>query len=91
MYVAYFNFGSPASRSGLYAGRRIVAVDGEPTPDMDRFIAAVDGLEDRESVRIETVTWNEVPEVITLELDKQYWPSHELRREGDEWVRSPIG
>lgn len=90
VYVSYFNFGSPASRSGLFAGRRIVAVDGKPTPDLDRFIAAVAGIDDRESVRIDTVTWNEVPEVITLELDKQYWPSHELHREGYDWVRSPI-
>ena len=38
VYVSFFNFGSPASRSGLFAGRRIVAVDGEPTPDLEAFI-----------------------------------------------------
>ena len=38
VYVSFFNFGSPASRSGLYAGRRIVAVDGQPTPDLDAFV-----------------------------------------------------
>ena len=42
VYVSFFNFGSPASRSGLFAGRRIVAVDGEPTPDLEAFVR-VDG------------------------------------------------
>ena len=87
VYVSYFAFGSPASRSGLFAGRRIVAVDGQPTPDLDSFLQAVNGLEDRESVRLNTVTWNSVPQVITLKLDNHYWPSYELRRESNEWRR----
>ena len=90
VYVSFFNFGSPASRSQLFAGRRIVAVDGRPTADLDQFVAAVNGLEDGSSVRLNTVTWNNVPEVITLELDERYWPSYELTREGTAWVRSPL-
>jgi len=90
VYVSYFNFGSPASRSELFAGRRIVAVDGKPTPDLDRFLEAVRGMPDGESVRLNTVTWNNVPEVITLELDQQYWPSYELRRVAYNWTRIPI-
>ena len=38
VYVAYFDFGSPATRFGLYPGQRIVEVDGTPTPDLDSFI-----------------------------------------------------
>jgi S1-C subfamily serine protease len=90
VYVSYFNFGSPASRSELFAGRRVVAVDGNPTPDLDRFLAAVTGLADGESVRLNTVSWNNVPEVITLKLDQQYWPSYELRRTGGVWDRRAI-
>jgi S1-C subfamily serine protease len=90
VYVSYFAFGSPASRSGLFAGRRIVAVDGQPTPDVDSFLQAVNGLEDRDSVRLNTLTWNSVPQVITLKLDNHYWPSYELRREGDAWRRYPL-
>ena len=30
VYVAYYNFGSPASRGGLLAGRRIAALNGIP-------------------------------------------------------------
>jgi S1-C subfamily serine protease len=88
VYVSFFNFGSPASRSGLFAGRRIVAVDGEPTPDLESFVAVARGLgEDDDSVRLNTMTWNDVPEVITMKLDPGYWPSYELRREGYEWRR----
>lgn len=87
VYVSYFGYGSPASRSGLYAGRRILAVDGKPTPDLDAFIDAVSGLDDRESVRLNTVTWNDVAQVITLKLDENYWPAYELRRVGGEWQR----
>jgi pro-apoptotic serine protease NMA111 len=87
VYVSFFNFGSPASRSGLFAGRRIVALDGEPTPTLDAFITATTKHADQESVRLNTMSLNDVPEVITMKLDAEYWPSYELRREGYEWKR----
>ena len=87
VYVSYFGFGSPASRSRLFAGRRIVSVNGQPTSDIDQFLASVNGLANRDSVRLNTVTWNNVPEVITLKLDKHYWPSYELRNSDQEWQR----
>jgi len=90
VYVSFYNFGSPASRAGLLAGRRILAVNGEPTPDLDRFVEVIRGLDDTESVRLNAVTFNNVPEVITLELDEHYWPKHELRRNGNEWERLPL-
>lgn len=87
VYVAYFAYGSPATRSGLFPGRRIVEVDGQPTPDLDTFLKAVTGRPDRASVRLKTISWNNAPEVITLRLDKHYWPAYELRRIGDRWER----
>jgi S1-C subfamily serine protease len=87
VYVSYFNFGSPASRSGLFAGRRVVAVDGQPTPDLDSFVKATHAVADKESVRLNTMSFNDVPEVITMKLDPVYWPSYELRRDGYEWRR----
>jgi S1-C subfamily serine protease len=89
-YVPYYNFGSPASRGGLLAGRRVAAVNGVPTPDLDSFVAAVSGLGDGDAVRIDAVSFNNVPEVITLELDERYWPAHEIVRIGDEWERRPL-
>jgi S1-C subfamily serine protease len=90
VYVSYFNFGSPASRSGLFAGRRIVAIDGEPTPDLEAFVRVVTALGGKDSVRLNTMSFNDVPEVITMKLDPLYWPSYELQRDGYEWRRQAL-
>lgn len=87
VYVAFFAYGSPANRYGLWAGRRIMEVDGLPTPDLDAFIEVVSGREDRDSVRLKTINWNNAVEVITLKLDSRYWPSYELKRNGGGWER----
>jgi S1-C subfamily serine protease len=90
VFVAYFNYGSPATRYGLVAGRRIVEVDGRPTPDLDSFIEAVCGRPDRSAVRLKTVSWNGTVDVVTLKLDLHYWPTYELQRTPDGWVRSGL-
>lgn len=91
IYVAYFSYGSPATRYGLWAGRRIVEVNETPTPNLQAFIDAVKDLKDRESVRLKTVTWNDTAEVITLKLDTQNWPAYEIRRDDDGWRRADFG
>ncbi|MFI4913988.1 MAG: hypothetical protein ACHQAR_02215, partial [Steroidobacterales bacterium] len=90
IYVAYFSFGSPASRFGLVPGHRIVEVDGVATPDLDAFLKQVTGRADRSSLRIKTLAWNGAPEVITLKLDRHYWPAYELRRSMLEWQRQGL-
>ena len=62
-------------------------VDSQPTPDLDAFMALVAGKQDRDSVRLKTVTWNNQTEVITLKLDLNYWPAYELRRTDQGWER----
>lgn len=91
VYVAYFSYGSPATRYGLWAGRRVVEVNEQPTPDLQAFIDVVKDIDHRESVRLKTVTWNETAEVITLKLDNQYWPAYEIRRTDDGWRRTDLG
>lgn len=91
VYVAFFSYGSPATRYGLWAGRRIVAVDDTDTPDLKTFVDVVTGKQDQESVRLKTRTWNGAVEVITLKLDNNYWPAYEVRRDGERWQRSGIG
>ncbi|MGI9222037.1 MAG: trypsin-like peptidase domain-containing protein [Woeseiaceae bacterium] len=91
VYIAFFSYGSPATRYGLWAGRRLVEVDETPTPNLQAFVKAIEGLGDQESVRLKTVTWNGAVEVITLKLDNQYWPAYEIRRTENGWQRSSIG
>ncbi len=90
VYVAFFNYGSPATRYGLWAGRRIVAVDDTDTPDLQSFVEAVSGKEDQTSVRLKTVSWNGAVQVITLKLDTQYWPAYEIRKTPSGWRRTEI-
>jgi S1-C subfamily serine protease len=90
VYVGYYSFGSPATRYGLFPGRRIVEVDGVPTPDLDAFLKVVSGRPDRSSIRLRTITWNNAPEVITLKLDRHYWPTYEVRRTPGGWERRDL-
>ena len=91
VYVAYFSYGSPATRYGLWAGRRVIEVNEVATPNLQAFINAVKNTEHRESVRLKTVTWNGTAEVITLRLDNEYWPAYEIRRGDDGWRRTAFG
>jgi pro-apoptotic serine protease NMA111 len=91
VFVAYYLYGSPASRFGLTPLRRIVAVDGQPTPDLDSFLAAVAGKEDRAPVLLKTLTHNNAVEVVTLKVDAHYWPTYELRRTDSGWERISHG
>jgi pro-apoptotic serine protease NMA111 len=91
VFVSFFFYGSPATHYGLYAGRRITEVDGQPTADLDAFIKAVRGKPDRASLRLKTLSWNGQTDVITLKLDKHYWPAYELDRQSDgTWTRTAL-
>jgi S1-C subfamily serine protease len=90
VYVGYFAYGSPATRYGLFPGRRIVEVDGVPTPNLDEFLKVVSGRPDRSAIRLRTITWNNAPEVITLKLDRHYWPTYEVRRTSGGWERRDL-
>jgi S1-C subfamily serine protease len=91
VFVSFFFYGSPATHYGLYAGRRITEVNGQATPDLDAFIRAVSGKPDRASLRLKTISWNGQTDVITLKLDKHYWPAYELNRQEDgTWTRTAL-
>ena len=90
VYVAMYASGSPATRYRLFPGRRIVQVDGQPTPDLDAFLKVVAGRPDRSSLRLRTVSWNNVPEVITLKLDRAYWPTAQIVRTATGWDRHTL-
>jgi hypothetical protein len=57
---------------------------------VDAFLKQVVGRPDRSSLRIKTVSWNGAAEVITLKLDRHYWPAYELLRAADGWERHSL-
>lgn len=88
VYIAATAPGSPAARNGLRATRRIVEVDSQPTPDLDSFLRAVQGRDDRAAVRLLVVDLDGRTEAITLRLDLRYFATSELRwTEQGGWER----
>lgn len=87
IYVASYNYGSPATRYGIYAMRRIVEIDGQTIETPDDFINAVKGKENQSSVVIKTLRFNNQPEVSTLKLDNNYWPFFEFNYVDGQWQR----
>ncbi len=90
VYISLYWYGSPAARSKIRAARLIVAVDGQPTPDLDRFVEAVRGRPDRSSVRLKTVDLEGKALLLTLRLDLHYFPTYELRRTPTGWRRQDL-
>jgi S1-C subfamily serine protease len=91
VYVVGRWYGSPVERHGLRATRRILAVSGAPTPDLDAFLAAMAKVPDRGSVQLLAEDLDGRREVVTLDLDLRYWPTQELRFSADGWAVLPAG
>ena len=70
--------------------QRITAVDGQPTPDLDAFLSVTAEKEDGDSVRLRIESLEGKVRVVTLEVDLHYWPTQELRRTADGWVRQRL-
>jgi len=90
VYISYFAYGSPASRYGLFAGRRIIEIDGKATPDIDRFLEITANRPEGSPVRVTMMTWNNSVDVLTLKLDQTYWPAYEIVYSDGDWQRIPI-
>ena len=73
----------PPAHYGLYAGRRIPEVDGQPHAGPRCVPLGGRGKPDRSRLRSRPSAWNDQTEVITLKLDKHYWPAYELDRQAD--------
>jgi S1-C subfamily serine protease len=87
LYVASYNYGSPASRYAVYAMQRIVEIDGMPIKTTSDFINAVKGKQHRASVLIKTLNFNNIPKVTTLRVDNNYWPFYEFTYHDGQWQR----
>lgn len=91
VYMAWMWYGSPGAAYGLRPTRRIVEVNGTPTPDLDAFAAVVGPMADGEPVRLKTVGLDGKVQAVTLELDLMYWPTLRLERgEDGQWRRERV-
>ena len=90
LLVGFYNYGSPASRYGLATGWRIIGVNGVATPDMDTFLKQVQGLKDRDNVRLAVQNWDGTAQVITLKMDQRYWSPYEVIRTDQGWERKAL-
>ena len=90
VYIAFNNFGSPATRYGLKMGYRIVAVNEIETPTLEAFIDEIRDKKDHSSIRLKTITWNGASKIITMKLDNEFWAPYELKKIPTGWQRSII-
>jgi hypothetical protein len=87
VYVAYFAFGSPATRYGWCraahrrGGRR-------PTPDLDAFLKVV-GVAPIAAC-IKTLSWNG-QRTRSRSARSAHWPTYELRRTDAGWEQRALG
>jgi S1-C subfamily serine protease len=88
VYVAFNNYGSPATRYGLKAGLSIIAVDDIPTPNLDIFKKIVMDKPSNDSIKLNVVSWNGSHSVVTLKLNNKYWPSYEISQKENIWKRN---
>jgi predicted metalloprotease with PDZ domain len=87
VYVASYNYGSPASRYGVFAMQRIVAIDGKPIDTTVDFINAVKGKKHQATVRVKTLDFQNNARVITLRTDNHYWPFFEMNYSDGYWQK----
>ena len=81
VYTSGSSPGSPVSQYGLHPTSWITHVNGEPTPDLPTFIDKVKHFRDDGSyVRLRTVSFDQVPLVITIKPNHHYFPTVEGKK-----------
>ncbi|MEC7242742.1 MAG: trypsin-like peptidase domain-containing protein [Myxococcota bacterium] len=90
VYISFYSYGSPASKYGLRATRRIVEVDGQPTLDLDAFLASLESKSSGDSIRIKSLALDNQVHVTTLKLDHHYWPTRDYRLSDGQWTVQPL-
>ncbi len=87
IFVSDTQLGSPAARDGLYPNRFITAVDGREINTIEDFLAAVNNRDEGDVVRLSLKLLSGQETLIGLKISRQFWPTFELRRGINGWVR----
>ncbi|KAJ3391352.1 hypothetical protein HDU84_006097 [Entophlyctis sp. JEL0112] len=98
VYVSGRSKGSPSYMYGLGQTQWVTHVNGVSTPDLESFFACVSQLADNEYVRVKTISFDNVPCVLSIKNNLHYFPTCEMRRddrEGDgnmcSWTQRTVG
>ena len=59
----------------------MIEINGVKTPNLDAVLAVVSSMRDGEAVRLTLESLVGRPEVDTMKLDLQFWPTFELERD----------
>ena len=82
-YISRWSYGSPAHKHSLRATNWVVALNGTPTPTLDAFLEAAQGLAHGDTARLTCEALSGKQRMISLKLDKGYWPTGEVLRSPD--------
>lgn len=85
VWVAYYLFGSPASRYGLKPTSRIVKVEGNPVNSLEDFIALVKNVAHQDALRLTLLDRDDRVKVMTLRVDREHWPMREFFYRHQQW------
>jgi len=89
-YIAFYSFGSPASRYGLSALQSVIEINENKIHNMADFIEQISMIKDREAARLRLRTWDGREQLITLKADLRYWPGHIWRLKNHQWHRTGL-
>lgn len=89
-YIAWYWYGSPAARGGVRPTQRILEVQGQPTPDLDRFVEVVASLPGDAPVVVKVQDLEGIDRVRTLDPMPAFWPLEVLDHTEAGWSREAI-
>ncbi|KAJ3142033.1 hypothetical protein HK100_003551 [Physocladia obscura] len=81
VYVSGRSMGSPSFMYGLGQTQWVTNINGVPTPDLESFLAEVSKLDDNVYVRVKTISFDNVPCVLSIKNNLHYFPTSEMRIE----------
>ncbi|KAG0260597.1 hypothetical protein DFQ27_003445 [Actinomortierella ambigua] len=84
VYVSARSKGSPSYMYGMVPTMWITHINGTPTPSLDAFLKAVRHCPDNSYVRVKTMSFDQIPMVLSIKINKHYWPTADMVRDDNE-------
>ncbi|KAI9024808.1 trypsin-like cysteine/serine peptidase domain-containing protein [Hyaloraphidium curvatum] len=75
VYISGRSKGSPGYMYGFIPTQWILAVNGKRTSTLEEFLEAVKGVKDNSYVRVKTMSFDQVPCMLSVKINRHYWPT----------------